>query len=114
MAGCWVRGQGQAVGRGGPGFERRDRLSSSQADPGEGGSHLGGGVGQRGPGGRVAEAYVEERVRSFARRWIVERTFSWLGQNRRMSNEYERLTATAEAFIYAAMTRLMVRRLARA
>jgi putative transposase len=48
------------------------------------------------------------------RRWVVERTFSWLGQNRRMSKDYERLTATAEAFIYAAMTRLMVRRLARA
>ena len=40
--------------------------------------------------------------------------FSWLSQNRRMSKDYEKLTATAEAFIYAAMTRLMVRRLARA
>ncbi len=48
------------------------------------------------------------------RRWVVERTFSWLGQNRRMSKDYERLCATAEAFIYAAMLRLMVRRLARA
>jgi putative transposase len=49
-----------------------------------------------------------------SRRWVVERTFSWLSQNRRMSKDYERLCATAEAFIYAAMTRLMVRRLARA
>jgi putative transposase len=48
------------------------------------------------------------------RRWDVERTFSWLSQNRRMSKDYERLTATAEAFIYASMTCLMVRRLARA
>jgi putative transposase len=48
------------------------------------------------------------------RRWVVERTFSWLDQNRRMSKDYERLCATAEAFIYVAMTRLMVRRLARA
>jgi putative transposase len=48
------------------------------------------------------------------RRWVVERTFSWLSQNRRMSKDYERLCATAEAFIYAAMTRLMIRRLARA
>jgi putative transposase len=47
------------------------------------------------------------------RRWVVERTFSWLDQNRRMSKDYERLCATSEAFIYAAMTRLMVRRLAR-
>ena len=48
------------------------------------------------------------------RRWVVERTFSWLGQNRRMSKDYERLCATSEAFVYAAMIRLMVRRLARA
>jgi putative transposase len=47
------------------------------------------------------------------RRWVVERTFSWLDQNRRMSKDYERPCATAEAFIYVAMTRLMVRRLAR-
>jgi transposase len=44
----------------------------------------------------------------------VERTFSWLSQNRRMSKDYERLCASAEAFIYVAMSRLMVRRLARA
>jgi putative transposase len=48
------------------------------------------------------------------RRWVVERTFSWLGQNRRMSKDYERLCASAEAFVYAAMIRLMVRRLAHA
>jgi putative transposase len=47
------------------------------------------------------------------RRWVVERTFSWLGQNRRMSKDYERLWASAEAFVYAAMIRLMVRRLVR-
>jgi transposase len=48
------------------------------------------------------------------RRWVVERTFSWLSQNRGMSKDYERLCATTEAFMYVAMTRLMVRRLARA
>jgi putative transposase len=48
------------------------------------------------------------------RRWVVERTFSWLSQNRRMSKDYERLCASGEAFVYVAMTRLMVRRLARA
>jgi putative transposase len=47
------------------------------------------------------------------RRWIVERTFSWLSQNRRMSKDYERLPGSVEAFIYVAMSRLMVRRLAR-
>jgi putative transposase len=47
------------------------------------------------------------------KRWIVERTFSWLGQNRRMSKDYERLPESGEAFIYVAMSRLMARRLAR-
>jgi putative transposase len=47
------------------------------------------------------------------RHW-VERSFGWISHNRRMSKDYERLTATSEAFIYVAMTRLMVRRLARA
>lgn len=47
------------------------------------------------------------------RRWVAERTFSWIGQARRMAKDYERLGATSEALIYAAMTRLMVRRLAR-
>jgi putative transposase len=46
------------------------------------------------------------------RRWVVERTFAWIDHNRRMSKDYERLCATSEAFVYAAMTRLMVRRLA--
>ena len=47
------------------------------------------------------------------RRWVVERTFSWIDQNRRMSKDYERLAETGEAFIYVAMSRLMVKRLAR-
>ena len=46
------------------------------------------------------------------KRWVVERTFSWTDQNRRMSKDYERLTETGEAFIYVAMSRLMPRRLA--
>jgi putative transposase len=48
------------------------------------------------------------------RRWVVERTFAWISHNRRMAKDYERLCATGEAFVYAAMSRLMVRRLARA
>ena len=48
------------------------------------------------------------------RRWVVERTFAWICHNRRMAKDYERLCATGETFVYAAMTRLMARRLARA
>jgi putative transposase len=47
------------------------------------------------------------------RRWVVERTFAWLGRYRRLSKDYEELTETSEAMIYAAMVHLMVRRLAR-
>ncbi len=47
------------------------------------------------------------------RRWVVERTFSWLDQNRRMSKDYEKLCAGGEALVYAAMIRLMMRRLTR-
>jgi putative transposase len=53
------------------------------------------------------------RFGDLPRRWVVERTFSWLGQNRRMSKDYERLPESSEAFVYIAMSRLMVRRLAR-
>ena len=52
--------------------------------------------------------------RVLPRRWVVERTFAWISHNRRMAKDYERLCATGEAFVYAAMTRLMVRRLSRA
>jgi putative transposase len=47
------------------------------------------------------------------RRWVAERTIAWIDQNRRMSKDYERLPETGEAFIYVAMSRLMLRRLAR-
>jgi putative transposase len=46
------------------------------------------------------------------RRWVVERTFAWLTQCRRLGKEYEVLPASSEAMIYIAMTRLMIRRLA--
>jgi putative transposase len=46
------------------------------------------------------------------RRWVVERTLSWFGQSRRLSQGDERLCVTSEALIYATMIRLMLRRLA--
>lgn len=45
------------------------------------------------------------------RRWVVERTFGWLGRYRRLSKDYERLPESSEAMVYWAMTRLMTRRL---
>ena len=46
------------------------------------------------------------------KRWIVERTFAWLNRQRRLSKDYERLPETSEAFIYVAMIRIMLKKLA--
>lgn len=46
------------------------------------------------------------------RRWVVERTFAWLGRYRRLSKDYEYLPESSESMIYLAMIRLMVARLA--
>jgi putative transposase len=47
------------------------------------------------------------------RRWVVERTFAWLGKYRRLSKDYETLTESSETMIYLAMTNLMIHRLKR-
>jgi putative transposase len=45
------------------------------------------------------------------RRWVVERTFGWLGRNRRLSKDYEEYAETTESWIYVAMIHLMLARL---
>jgi transposase len=47
------------------------------------------------------------------RRWVVERTFAWLGRNRRLAKDFEATIASATAFLYAASAMLLTRRLAR-
>jgi len=47
------------------------------------------------------------------RRWVVERTFAWLGRHRRLSKDYEVLPETEEAWISLALCRLLAARLAR-
>ena len=47
------------------------------------------------------------------KRWIVERTFGWLGRCRRLAKDFENLTRTQLAFVQLAMIRLMIRRIAR-
>lgn len=57
-----------------------------------------------------------EQQRGFvvlAKRWIVERTFAWLGRYRRLSKDYEYEVESSEAYIYIAMSRLMLHRLVR-
>lgn len=67
----------------------------------------------RGQGTRL-EIVSRKQVgfRVLPKRWIVERTFSWLIHFRRLAKDYEVKTEHSEAFIYASTTRLMLRRLA--
>ena len=63
---------------------------------------------------RLAQVLRREEQKGFVllpRRWVVERTFAWLNNLRRLSKDYERLTETSEMLIYIALTRLMLRRL---
>ncbi|MDP8973580.1 MAG: IS5 family transposase [Actinomycetota bacterium] len=62
---------------------------------------------------KLRELLPPPGFRVLPRRWVVERTFSWIDQNRRMSKDYEKLAETGEAFVLVAMSRLMARRLAR-
>ncbi|MGL4617767.1 MAG: IS5 family transposase [Chroococcidiopsis sp.] len=65
----------------------------------------------------VCDAKVEvvKRIKDgfevLPRRWVVERTFGWLGRYRRLSKDYELLSEVSESMVYAAMVRLMLRRL---
>lgn len=48
------------------------------------------------------------------KRWVIERTFAWLGRNRRLAKDFEATIDSAEAWVLIASVRLLVRRLARA
>lgn len=54
-----------------------------------------------------------DEIKGFAvlpRRWVVERTFSWLGKYRRLSKDYESLTVSSETMIQLAMINLTIHR----
>jgi putative transposase len=58
-----------------------------------------------------------ERIGTFKpepKRWVIERTFAWLGRNRRLAKDFERTVASAEAWFLIASVQLLTRRLARA
>ncbi len=60
----------------------------------------------------VVHKLAEKGFHVLPRRWVVERTFAWLMKCRRLVRDFERLIETVESFIYLAMVRLVVRRLA--
>ena len=47
------------------------------------------------------------------RRWVVERTFGWLGRYRRLTRDYEEVVESSESMVYVAMIQVMRKRLAR-
>lgn len=53
---------------------------------------------------------VERGFTVLPRRWVVERTFAWIGRYRRMSKDYEYLAKTSETMIYLSMTKTMLTR----
>jgi putative transposase len=64
--------------------------------------------------GRMVEVVKRSQFHRFVvlpRRWVVERTFGWLGKYRRLSKDYETLPSSSETMIYLAMINLMIHRL---
>jgi putative transposase len=69
------------------------------------------------PGMEITEEMVAvfkrpKGFRHLPRRWVVERTFAWIGRYRRMSKDYEYLPSSSESMVQLTMIRLMLRRLA--
>jgi transposase len=91
------------------------RLKKIWADGAYSGERLAGRLEQR-DGWELEIVERDPQAKGFEvlpKRWIVERTFSWLIRNRRLSKDYERLVQTSETFIEIAMIRLILRRLTR-
>ena len=70
----------------------------------------------RNPGLRIQIVKRSDDMKGFVllpRRWVVERTFSWFGRNRRLNKDYENLADTLATFVTLACIQIAVRRLAR-
>jgi len=94
----------------GPIFPRVERI---WADGAYGGARLSGWCEEQ--GGWRLEIVERNEARGFEvlpRRWVVERTFAWLGRYRRLGKDYERKVQSSEALIQVAMIRLLLGRLA--
>ena len=59
----------------------------------------------------VEKKKTGEGFQVLPRRWVVERTFAWLGRSRRLSKDYERKLTSSSGHVYVASTRLMLRRI---
>lgn len=97
-------------------LERFPSLRHFFADGGYRGEALANFVGERGE--RTIEIVKRpEDAKGFvvlAKRWVVERTFAWLGRCRRLAKDWEKSIASSEGWTYIASIRMLSRRLARA
>ena len=59
----------------------------------------------------VVNKIHDHRFEVLPRRWVIERTWSWLMNNRRLQVDYERNPIVPEGFVWAAHSRLLLRRL---
>jgi transposase len=71
-------------------------------------------LGSNSSGPTAATTHGKLRLRRPRCRWVVERTFSWFGRNRRLAKDFENLAETLASFVTLASIQLAVRRLARA
>jgi transposase len=63
------------------------------------------------PDHQVQRVVLPPQFELLPRRWVVERSFAWIGRNRRMRKAYEALPAKSEAMVYLTMIRLLLKRL---
>lgn len=75
------------------------------------GGYLGPRASENAPAALVVIKRTEPGFKVLPKRWIVERTFAWFTQYRRLSKDYEAYAVTSEGFIKLAMIRLMLKRL---
>jgi transposase len=97
-----------------------ERSPAQMADAPHHGWYLLRGPHTRDENGELQGTYIRfatERPKGFRgvlpRRWVAERTFSWFGQSRRLSRDYERIPLTRAAMIHATISRTMLKRLVR-
>ena len=99
----------------GPLMPALGRLRKLWVDGGYSGPELAAWVRERSPKLDVQVVKRNDSVKGFKvlpKRWVVERTFGWLVQHRRLVRDYEKTEESAEGWIAVALTRVMLRRLA--
>ncbi len=97
-------------------LRKAPEISKVFADGGYGGPKLRGALASQGLPELIEIVEKQKDVRGFAvlpRRWVVERTFAWMGRCRRLAKDFERTEASSLAWVRLAACRFLMRRVAR-